>query len=124
MVHFCCVSTVREGVHECIEKELERREAVGKFGGLIKVLALYSNPCALGIQPGPAPTDLLVLPHSWASSSSYYTCGFEFGCNLLKPPGSCVSGQRFVSGTQAEAAKTEFVKREKHFLGKGNGLAS
>lgn len=61
MVHFHCVSTVREGVHECLEKELER-EALGKFGGLIKVLALYSNPRALGIQPGPAPTDLLVLP--------------------------------------------------------------
>lgn len=61
MVHFLCISTVREGVHECMVKELERREDVGKFGGLVKVLTLYSNHCALGIQPGPAPTDLLVL---------------------------------------------------------------
>lgn len=30
-------------MHECIEKELERIEAMGRFECLIKVLALHSN---------------------------------------------------------------------------------
>lgn len=52
--HFTCVSTGREGewgrcMHECIEKELERTEAVGRFECLIKVLANDSKHCALGI---------------------------------------------------------------------------
>lgn len=47
-------------LRECREKELERTEAGGSFECLIKVLAVDSKHGALGIQPGPAPTDLLI----------------------------------------------------------------
>lgn len=58
---FLLCLAVREGELECVGKEVQREETVGKLGCLTEVLSLDSNRWALAIQTLSAPTGLLVL---------------------------------------------------------------